>query len=194
MIITYAGEKYYKVATDILKIYNDFEIEISDINNLKKGRITIGSTTYLLTYVLPVVLPLFKKQCPNIEVYIVEKNSAELDNALSLGEIDFAIMHTTPFQTITNNIKFDFYVLSKDPFLLVVKKDHPFSQYAKVVNGLEYPKIDINLFKNEPFIMLKRGQGIRQISESILQKANINQLLHLLAKVMKLQDDLPVKV
>lgn len=179
LLITYAGERYYKIATDILKIYNDFEIEISDINNLKRGKITVGFTTYLATYVLPVILPMFKRQCPNIEVYIVEKNSTELDKALSLGEIDFAIMHNSPFCEVSSDTKVDFHTLSKDPFLLATKKGHPISQYAEEVEGLEYPKIDITLFKNEPFIMLKRGQRIRQVSELILQKAGINPIVAL---------------
>lgn len=36
-LLTFAGERYYQMAQDILKIYNDFEIEVSDINNLKKA-------------------------------------------------------------------------------------------------------------------------------------------------------------
>ena len=83
LVLTFAGERYYQVAQDILKIYNDFEIEVSDINNLKKGRVTIGITVYLATFILPVVLPVFKKLCPNIELAIVEKNSTELEKSLS---------------------------------------------------------------------------------------------------------------
>jgi len=47
LILTFAGEKYYSTATTILKIYNDFEMEVGDINNLKKGRVTLGCTHVL---------------------------------------------------------------------------------------------------------------------------------------------------
>lgn len=182
LVLTYTGERYYQIATDIMKIYNDFEIEVGDVNNLKKGRITIGITVYLATLLLPLILPLFKQKYPNIEVFIVEKNSTELEKSLSLGEIDFAIMHTSPFYEISDGLNVDFHSLFKDPFLLATKKDHPLGQYAVKSENSEYPEIDITLFAKEPFIMLNRWQRIRQVSNLILQKANINPIVALTTK------------
>lgn len=182
LILTFAGERYYQIATDIMRIYNDFEIEVSDINNLKKGRIILGSTNYLATDVLPVILPIFRQKCPNIEVILIEKNSTELEKALSSGEIDFAIMHTSPFFDNSNSLNIDFHPLCKDPFLLVTKPDHPLGKYGQKVEGSEYPEIDITLFAKEPFIMVYPGQRIRQVSEIILQKANINPNIVLTTK------------
>jgi DNA-binding transcriptional LysR family regulator len=182
LLLTFAGERYYQIATDIMKIYSDFEIEVSDINNLKKGRITVGITVYLATYMLPVVLPKFKEICPHIEVHIVERNSTELDKALSSGEIDFAIMHTLPFYERSSNPNIDVKPLFKDPILLVTKKDHPLSHYAEISKDLEYPKIDLTLFASEPFIMLNKEQKIRHVSDLILHKANINPIIALTTK------------
>ncbi|MDF2565719.1 MAG: transcriptional regulator, LysR family [Massilibacillus sp.] len=182
LTLTFAGERYYQIATNILKIYSDFEIEISDINNLKKGRITIGITVYLATYILPVILPAFKQECPHIEIHIVEKNSTELDKALTAGEIDFAIMHVLPFLQNSNNLKFVFYPLFKDPLLLATCKDHPLKKFAVPVENIEYPKIDITLFAEEPFILLNKGQKIRQVSDLILDKANIDPHIVLTSK------------
>lgn len=142
----------------------------------------MGFTNYLATYMLPVVLPVFKEMCPNIEVFIKEKSSAELDKALSTGEIDFAVMHICPFHEISSSLYVDFHPLFKDPFLLTAKKGHPLSQYAVHVNGLKYPKIDLTLFTKEPFIMINHGQRIRQVTEIILQKANINPIVAITTK------------
>ena len=182
LILTFAGERYYQIATDILKIYSDFEIEVSDINNLKKGRITIGITVYLATHILPVILPAFKKRCPNIEVFIIEKNSTELDRSLSSGEIDFAIMHTLPFHEHIHNLTTDIYPLNRDPLVLVTKKDHPLRQFALTQDGREYPQLDLALCENEPFIMLHPEQKIRQITDLILNKANIRPVIALTTK------------
>lgn len=182
LLLTFAGERYYQIATDILKIYSDFEIEVSDINNLKKGRIIIGITVYLATHILPVVLPAFKKRCPNIEVIIIEKNSTELDRSLASGEIDFAIMHTLPFQEHTHHSTADIYPLFKDPLVLVTKKDHPLRSYAVPQAGKEFPQTDLLLWTNEPFIMLNPEQKIRQITDLILSKANISPVIALTTK------------
>lgn len=182
LLLTFAGERYYQMATDILRMYSDFQIEVSDINNFKKGRITIGITVYLATYILPIILPAFTKHCPTIEIFIIEKNSTELDKALAAGEIDFAIMHTFPYQEQANNSTTDIYPLFKDPLVLVTKKDHPLRHHAVQITGQEYPQIDILRCANEPFIMLNHEQKIRQITNLILSKANINPVVALTTK------------
>lgn len=182
LILTFAGERYYKIATDILKIYSDFEIEVSDINNLKKGRVTIGITVYLATHMLPVILPLFREKCPNIEISVVERNSTELDKALASGEIDFAIMHAFPLYESANPGNTDIYPLFRDPLVLVTKKNHPLGQYAEPIMGLEYPQIDLTLFAAEPFILVNKEQKIRQVSDLILQKAHIIPFIALTTK------------
>ncbi len=90
LTLTYAGERYYHMATQILKMYQDFETEVSDINNLKTGRIHVGITNDLGTIVLSRVLPLFHTLCPNVEVYVSEENSCVLDQKILSGELDFA--------------------------------------------------------------------------------------------------------
>lgn len=60
LTLTFAGERYYHMAVQVLKMYEDFQLEISDINNLKTGHIHIGITNHLGTLVLPRVLPAYK--------------------------------------------------------------------------------------------------------------------------------------
>lgn len=57
LTLTYAGERCYQMACQVLKIYSDFEAEISDINQLKTGRIVMGTTNHLGTVILPEILP-----------------------------------------------------------------------------------------------------------------------------------------
>ena len=174
LCLTIAGEKFYKVANEILRIYNDFELEISDINNLKKGKIIIGTTTYLAMMIMPEILPIFKKACPNIEVCVIEENSTNLERILISGKLDFAIIHTSPYREILKNPKINFLPLKEDPFMLVTKKDHPLSKYQKRSNEKPYAQIDIKQFENEPFIAVSHGKKIRQVSELIFHKANIS--------------------
>ncbi|WHH61208.1 LysR family transcriptional regulator [Petroclostridium sp. X23] len=182
LLPTFAGERYYQIATDILKIYNDFEIEVCDINNLKKGKITIGFTANLATHLLPATLPPFKAAYPNIDVHIVEETSTGLEKALSSGKIDFAVMHTNPFYDPINDSNIVYHLLYRDHFILVTKKDHPLGRHAVEVPDSKHPRIDLTLFANEPFILVSRGQRIRQMSDAILQKANINPLIVLTTK------------
>ena len=64
--LTLAGEKYYKAASKILKIYENMQMEISDINNLKMGKLSLGITGHLGRLILPDVISNFKKDYPDI--------------------------------------------------------------------------------------------------------------------------------
>lgn len=146
LLLTFAGERYYRLANDILKIYNDFETDMEDINTLRKGRITLGITVYLATYILPIILPVFKQRCPNVEVVLVEKNSTEVEEALASGEIDFAILHSLSCDECESKRNITVYPLFRDPYLLVTKKDHRLCRYAVHKKGQDYPYIDLALF------------------------------------------------
>lgn len=179
LILTLAGEKYYKMANQILKIYDYYKAEINDINDMKTGRINIGITMHLSVYVLPMILPKFKELCPFIDIYVTENNSTELEKLLLSGEIDFAIMHE-PKCKKNNSISYE--SLLTDPFLLAVSKDHPLCENYNLNEDGNYPSIDLSLFKDEPFVMVNKQQRIRHISDNILSLANITPNIALTVK------------
>ena len=80
--MTYAGECYYKTACQILKLYDDLESEVSDINNLKTGRIRLGITNHLGTLMLHKVLPVLLNKAPGLEIQITEEGSTVLEREL----------------------------------------------------------------------------------------------------------------
>ena len=173
LTLTYAGERYYHMATQILKMYQDFETEVSDINNLKTGRIHVGITNHLGTIVLSRVLPLFHTLCPNVEVYVSEENSCVLDQKILSGELDFAVMHAPGREDLQPLINYE--RLKDDPFLIVLSKDHPLASQGKADPDAPYPVLDPRRLKDEPFIMLHKQQRIRPVVDYVLKKARIQQ-------------------
>lgn len=169
--LTFAGKRYYQTACQILKIYGDFETEISDMNQLKTGRIYMGITNHLGTIILPKILPPFKKDCPNIEVQIFEETTERQEEKLLSGELDFAILHA-PKKNPHPMLEYEF--LANDPFVIAMAKDHPLIEKAQEKEGYPYPVLDIRLLKNEPFIMLHPQQRIRHVTDAILAKAKLN--------------------
>ena len=172
LTLTYAGERYYSMAIQILNMYENFEIEISDMNNLKTGRIHLGTTNHLGTLVLPKILPRFNEICPYIELFITEDTSQALEQKLLSRLVDFTIMHA-PKEPSGSQIEYE--VLSRNPFVIVLAPDHPLLSKAVEKSGYDYPVLDIRLLKQEPFIMLHKPQRIRQVCDSVLTKAGIRQ-------------------
>jgi len=179
MTLTYAGEKYYIAAVEILNIYDDFKNEITYINDLKKGRVTLGITNFLGTYMLPELIYNFSSRYPNIEIYVKELTSSEIEKSLLDGTIDLGIMHTHPMldsHTIKNDIIF------RDPFVVVAKKGHHLSRVTKSDKTKPYPLIDIDLIKEEKFILVEKSRRIRQVCDIFLNLAKITPNVKLTLK------------
>lgn len=173
LTLTFAGERYYHMAVQVLKMYEDFELEISDINNLKTGRIHMGITNHLGTLTLARILPRFREICSHVELFISEETSARLEQLLLSGELDFVIMHAPPKSNSQPQISYD--ILERDPFVIAISPEHRLVPHAVQKDGYPYPVLDLKWLKDEPFLMLHKEQRIRQITDDVLQKAGIPQ-------------------
>lgn len=170
LTLTYAGERYYYMACQILKMYENFEIEVSDINNLKTGRIHFGITNHLGMLLLPQTMKRFQEICPFVEVQVAEDTTAILEKRLLSGELDFLVMHA-PAQTQETRIQYE--ILQRDPFVVVLSPDHPLVEKAVPREGSPYPVLDIRLLAGEPMIRLNPEQRIRQVTDTVLRRAGI---------------------
>lgn len=128
MKLTYAGEKYYLMAKEILDIYSDFKSEITHINELKSGRLVIGIARYMGMNILPKVLPEFNKRYPNVELIVMERNTKTLEELVLSGDVDFALTHVHKKDL---NEKIQYKILREDHFVLVTQKN-----YLKNFNGV----------------------------------------------------------
>ncbi|MGL4790463.1 MAG: LysR family transcriptional regulator, partial [Anaerotignaceae bacterium] len=173
LTLTYAGEKYVAAANNILKIYSDFEVEISHVNSLNKGRITIGLTYVLSSDLLPKILPIFKEKFPNIDVLIYEANTSDLAKKITTGEIDFAISHNHPRIALSAGLE-EHCLLVRDPFVLVCAKDAEILKRTKIIEGRPFPAIDLKDCADQNFIMLHQGQRIRDITDYMLQNVQVS--------------------
>lgn len=179
MLLTYAGERYYETACQILKLYENLETEISDINGLKTGRIHIGITNHLGTIVLPKILPDFHRQCPYIELSVFEGSTHDQESKLISRELDFSILHA-PKQNPNPLLNYE--LLGTDNFVLAVSSNHPLIKKAQKLDGYPYPVLDPKYLDHESFIMLHKEQRIRHVSDAILQQANVTPNIVLTVK------------
>ena len=173
LTLTYAGERYYYMACQILKMYEDFETEVSDINNLRTGRIQFGITNHLGMLLLPQIMKRFQEICPFVEVQVAEDTTAILEKRLLSGELDFLVMHA-PAQIQETRIQYE--ILQRDPFVLVLSPDHPLVEKAVPHEGSPYPVLDIRLLADEPMIRLNPEQRIRQVTDAVLRRAGIRNI------------------
>lgn len=171
LILTYAGETYYRMACEVLRVYAAFEAELAEESELIRGRITLGITNYLATDMLPRILPAFHRRHPAIELRLLEETSDQMEKSLLSGKLDFAIMHTGQGDSVSLNPALSHEVLSRDPFLIAAPQNTPYSFKAQYADDLPYPVLDPALLAGEPFLLVEHGQRIRHISDRVLAAA-----------------------
>lgn len=181
--LTGAGECYYNVACEILRRYSDFTQEISEFNELKRGKINIGIPAYLSLIILPKVLPTYNKLHPGIDIELVEKNSTELEDLLLSSTLDFSIVHSIPGYSDSTRDSLDFQILEREPFVIVLPHGHPAGRFSSGIDDItNLPILDIKCLEEHPFLLVKRGSRLRMFCDYLMQQANINPNIVLTTK------------
>lgn len=146
---TYAGERYLAWMEQIQDFQTDMQTELKDIASLKGGRIRFGVPSSGVDRLGPEVIPAFFQRYPDIQLDIEEGTVDSLGEAVERGELDFAII-TNKFQSSALNTRF----LAPDDYTLIVPDNHHLLPYAQDKEEFPYPWIDLNLFTEEPFIVI----------------------------------------
>ena len=179
--LTFAGEKYYQMACQVLKIYDDFSSEITDINDLKVGHISFGVTHHLGAIVLPQILPEYSALYPGISIDLFEGSTEPQEQHLISGEMDFSIMHA-PVYDVLANPSLQYEVLKRYPFIIAMSRDNPLAEKAVPTPGYPYPVLDVKLLADQPLLTLHKEQRIRHVTDSVLRKAGIQPEIRLLCR------------
>ena len=165
--LTQVGEEYIATARQIMSAEKEFINRVNDINDLKTGKLIVGGTNYLSSYVLPKVINHFNKLHPYIDVELVEANSSNLGTMIDNDQIDIII---DSFVETPDDYKGFF--LASENILLCVPRDReinkklkkfriePESIYKDSVDLDELESVPIKLFKDEKFILLKKGNDM----------------------------------
>lgn len=182
--LTYAGERFVAIASQILDLEGQLLREMQDINNCSKARLIIGISPLRGRSVLPVILPVFKQRFPGIEVVLIEEKSNALEWLTLSGKTDLWITNRpvnksqtiTSFPLKTNQLEYT--PFCQDEVLAVVPDrylpaDVDKRSYRRPDN--DGPAIDLSLLKESPFILLKPGMNLRQVSESMFSDAGIHK-------------------
>lgn len=166
--LTYAGERYVKTAKQILVMKDNLRRELSDIGHGQKGRINIGIPTERAGYMLPKVIGEYRKNYPNIKIYLQESKSEEIINNLLNDKIAFCILPGGK-ETLPPGMKTE-YIYSEKLYLVAQKKMIADEMILNTGKDDGIPIVDLKKLNVFPFILMKRGQYIRRKVDSIFRK------------------------
>lgn len=177
---TEIGMEYISAAERIMSVESDFNNRVSDIYNLESGKLTVGGTNYLCSYVLPGIINRFTSSYPKIDVTLMEANSGNLLNKIANEEIDILL----------DSYDENMYIHEGSPLLneriLLCVPSHweinerfkenqirPEEIYNKSVNLDEVSPVPIESFSDMPFILLKKGNDMYERACEVFEKKDI---------------------
>lgn len=170
--LTHAGAVFVDKAQTILDTVEQLKQEMEDISQMKKGRLVVGSMPITGTTLLPLVLPAFQAAYPDIEVTLVEETSANLGQLTSHGQTDISLL-ALPLKE--ESLAYE--PLLDEEIVLAVPPQHPLaSRYAGGSDaagsaGSDLPPVPLQELAGEPFVALKKGQGLRQLTLELCKQA-----------------------
>ena len=179
LTITYAGEKYVETARKILLMSDNLRKELIDAGLGEKGRINFGMPTERAGYMLPAVIPEFKKQYPGIELQVMEAKSDELLQAILRDDISFYVIPRSQGE-LPVGLKAE--SIYREQLLLVAEEsmltEDMFLDESSVLNMTEGKRknrcVNLSKMANLPFVMLKKGHAIRKKTDLVLRQYGID--------------------
>lgn len=155
--LTDAGQRFVQVAQTLVDMSEGLEREMRAYAVGESGRLLVGSLPITGAYVLPRVLPTFTKQFPGVELQLMEETSSHLEQLLVRGKIDVSLL-TMPISDPSLAI----IPAINEEIFLAVPPQHPLAGKKEV---------DLAEIADQPFILLKEGQGFRTISLRLCEQA-----------------------
>lgn len=164
--LTPEGELYVNYARQIRTLNDNLYRQLESFHNLKKGFVRMGITRSRATVILPKLLPETQKRYPSLQIEILEGNSREIEEALKMGELDFALLNNSK-----SNEKLICLPLREEEVVLIVPKTYQIQ--GENIPESPYPWVDIGKLGKLPFTLLKQGQRMREIADTLFAKNDI---------------------
>lgn len=166
---TYAGEKFLETGNQLFLLQSRLNSAIEQIANHESGRISLTITTTRGYYVLPRVLPQFKKLYPGYHIDIRERSIHDVEQCLRDGKVDLAI-----YALSSRNPEFHYQHINHEEVVLCLPSGSPYLSCTRPQKGFKHPWLDLKYLEHELFFLNDPQQWrIGQLSHQLLRESNI---------------------
>lgn len=157
--LTDAGQDFQRYAIAAIAQLKELDDAMSDRLGLKKGRIELAIVS-TAKYFVPMLLTVFRKKFPEIEVALQIHNRESIMNLLARNEVDLVIMGRA-----LDTIDCSATVFATNPMGIVSAPEHPLSRRRQA---------PLSILKDQEFVVRESGSGTRQAMERLFAEHNIS--------------------
>jgi DNA-binding transcriptional LysR family regulator len=163
---TAEGQIVIDGARRILEIKEDTLEKIASFAERKKNRLMIGLTPGRSAALFSQIMPRFSQVEPDVDVQIMEAPIQDIDALTRSGDLDFSLITVNP-----HDESLEATVFAEEEILFAMAASHPLAPddpEAALADG-----IDLDRFKNEKFILSKRGYRLRLFVDAFLENQKL---------------------
>lgn len=175
LVTTPAGSYLVKKAYQIMRLYDDVQVEFCELNQMRRGVLKIGTAERIGAIILPALLTQFKQKYPNIELNIVENDSKNLEAKCISGDLDLVIV-CLPAHDF--RLKYD--VFYEEPLFIAVPATSPLNKKAygkENHHGQLY--LDMDDLKEEEFIMTNTAKTTRRSADMVFNQLSYTPCINM---------------
>ena len=166
LVPTAAGEIVLEKGTKILELHRELLNEVSHINELKAGTLTIGVSPFYQKVYLSRWLAAFQAHYPGVEVAVQESYSQNTIESILRGELDVGLVSAPIPDTVEECMK-----AFEEEVLLAVPPSFPINAQYKVTDHEDYPEVDLSDFREMNFISYRSGRNMTQLMNNKCMEA-----------------------
>lgn len=180
--LTECGRRYIESVEKIYALEREFSEFVNDLEGLHTGKLVLGGSSLFSSLVLPPMVGTFRHSYPQVQIELIEETTSRLENMLEIGKVDLVVDYQIPHQE-----NYDCLVMEEEDLMLAVPSDFPINQRLKPYqvdlklvreknNGsiTHIPPVPLELFKDEPFILLKQGNDSRKRADMLCLEYHLN--------------------
>lgn len=157
--LTAAGHEYVLWARQILALNEKMERKLSEYSTNKISVIRLGILPECSSFILAIPLKDFRKNNPKTIIQINELSNSDLQASLENSELDFIIGLTHP-----EKYKYCSEALYDEKIVLAGTSEF-------FPNDINIGKVNLSDFSEAPFITMKEGQFLYNITHDLCQKS-----------------------
>ena len=168
LIPTYVGDRFMHYAMETRRLEQELAHELDDLLLELRGRLRLALPLMRSPFLLPVIVPQFCALYPNVNLEITEVQSDMLEPLILENKVDFALANRELLHPRLEQIR----IYNDQIFLAVPRGNATAHKLYTMYNG-KVPPVDITLFKDEKFVLLTKGQQLRDVADKIFAEKGI---------------------
>lgn len=160
MRLTPAGEVLLRHAERIFAAEADAESEIAALSGLRIGRLSIGASTTIGSYLIPTVFGTFHRAYPDVRLELEIANTAAIQALVADGRIDLGLTEGS-----VPGDQFAVEIVHYDELVAVAHPEHPLCKTGRVT---------LSELEKAQFLCRERGSGSREVIEAALSERGMS--------------------